>query len=185
MSDISTVAPDQTQAVPPPAPKAPPFWQQPDFWAGIGGVAGILAILAIAGFVIFRIFWVTNVENYEMCYIFDRWVGEIEIVNEQGWVVRNPITTSVHKIDLRPQQITISANKRVLNAKLCRFDPKGFETFMEWHGRGAEKDLPEILKCYAFDSEGGRDCPFLIIDQDITANQAGGQIVKKTKEGKK
>src|SRR3989344_1880154 len=113
-------------------------------WENAGYALGSIVVLTVLSFLIFRACWVTSVENYELCYTFDRWHGEIEVVNEQGWVVRNPITTSVHVIDLRPHQITISANQRVLNAKLCRFNPEGFKTFMEWHGRGAEKNLQEI-----------------------------------------
>ena len=159
-----------------------PTWATPEN-AGIG--FGALVVVALLGLMIFRTCWVTNVESYELCYTFDRWAGEIEVVNEQGWVVRNPFTTSVHSIDLRPQQITISANKRVLNAKLVRFEPKGFKTFMDWHGRGAEKDLWEILKCYAFDPEGGKDCPFLEVVQEITPNQAGQAVQKGAKDGGK
>jgi len=162
-------------------------WTWPTWitWENVGAILIALLFLTVVGLLVFRLSWVTSIENYEMCYTFDHMTGEVEITNEQGWVVRNPFTTSVHSIDLRPHQITISANQRVLNAKLCRFNPEGFKTFMEWHGRGAEKNLQEILKCYAYDSEGGRDCPFLEVVQDITANQAGGRAIQKAKEEKK
>jgi hypothetical protein len=80
----------------------------------------------------------------------------------------------VHKLDLRPYQITISANQRVLNAKLVRFNPDGLAKFIEWHGRNAgdfTNNLLEILKCYAFDKANGEDCPFLTVIQEIEPNQ--------------
>jgi hypothetical protein len=138
--------------------------------------------LILFGLLLWRIFWVTTVENYELGFVFDRVSGEIEIVEKQGWVVRTPIRYSVHTIDLRPYQITISANERVLNAKLCRFNPAGLQTFVEWHGRDAgdyKENLLEILKCYAFDQTDGADCPFLEVIGEISPNQAAGPPLPK------
>jgi len=132
-------------------------------------------------FLVWYMVWVTNVENYELGFIFDRVTGTIEPVDKQGWVVRTPIRYSVHVIDMRPHQLTISANQRVLNAKLVRFNPKGLQTFVEWHGRKAGDDtsnLQEILKCYAFDVADGKDCPFLEVIQEIAPNQGAGQTSK-------
>lgn len=153
-----------------------------------------IAIGVMVGLPLFCLFiWymvcVRTVENYELGFVFDRYTGKIEIVEKKGWVVRNPIRYSVHSIDLRPYQITISANERVLNAKLCRFNPNGLQTFIEWHGRGAGDDvgsLKEILKCYAFDLAEGKDCPFLEVIQQIAPNQGGGQSLQGIKiEGEK
>jgi len=147
-------------------------------WARLGiGLLGLVA-LSLLVFGIWRGFWVTSVENYELAYSFDRFSGRIERIHEQGWVVRTPIRHKVHTIDLRPYQITISANQRVLNAKLVRFKPEGLETFLEWHGRGAGEQLHQlldILKCYAFAPDGGKDCPFLEVIQDIAPQQGGSK----------
>lgn len=118
---------------------------------------------------------VTQIDNYEMGFQFDRVTGKIETIDHKGWVVRLPIRYSVHTIDLRPYQIQIAANNRVLNAKLVRFKPEGLQTFVEWHGRSAGDNtlwLLEILKCYAFDSVGGADCPFIEIIQVISPNKS-------------
>ena len=138
----------------------------------IAGIAGICLI----GFIVFRIFWVTSVDKHEFAFSFNRFTGGIETCTNSGWYVRAPIKYSVYTIDCRPVQITISANQRVLNAKLVRFDPEGIETFIKWHGMNAASgmnsgNLPEILKCYAFDSVNGEDCPFLEVIQEIAPNQ--------------
>lgn len=142
------------------------------------GCLGVVCcgLLAILGFWIWYMMFVTSVENYELGFVFDRVTGEITILEKKGWIVRTPFRYSVHHIDMRPHQITISANERVLNAKLVQFDPKGLQTFVEWHGRSAgdnTRNLQEILKCYAFDLADGKDCPFLIVVQEIAPNQAG------------
>jgi hypothetical protein len=65
--------------------------------------------------------------------------------------------------------------ERVLNAKLCRFNPAGLKTFIEWYGRSAGDsvtDLKEILKCYAFAADGGESCPFLIVESEIAPTQS-------------
>lgn len=134
------------------------------------------AIGALIVFIFFRWFWVTSVDKHEFAFSFNRFTGGIETCTNSGWYVRTPIKYSVYTIDCRPVQITISANQRVLNAKLVRFNPEGIETFIKWHGMSAASGmnsgaLPEILKCYAFDSVGGKDCPFLEVIQDIAPNQ--------------
>lgn len=151
------------------------FWNKASWVGKIFGI-GVVTIIAMA--LIFRVFWVTRVELHEMGYNF-HWVkGELEVFTNAGWVVRNPIVNSVHTIDLRPMQIVISANQRVLNAKLVKFNPNGLQTFIEWHGRGAGgMNMPEILKCYAFDAANGTDCPFLEVVQEVSPNQ--GQLIKK------
>jgi hypothetical protein len=146
----------------------------------MAGALVVTLVVAFFGLLIFRALWVTNQEKHEFAYAFDRYEGKIECFTNSGWIVRTPIRYSVHTIDMRPIQITISANQRVLNAKLVRFDPKGIQTFIEWHGRGAGESmnspLGEILKCYAFDKANGLDCPFLEVVQEIAPNQ--GLVVK-------
>lgn len=152
------------------------------FMKGFGIGIVIAFIVAFFGLLIFRAMWVTNQEKHEFAYSFDRYTGNIECFTNSGWIVRTPIRYSIHKLDMRPVQITISANQRVLNAKLVRFDPRGIKTFIEWHGRGAGEGtnynseqrtsrLAEILKCYAFDKANGTDCPFLEVIQEIAPNQ--------------
>lgn len=138
-------------------------------------LAGALIVLTA-----FRLMWVTRVEIHEAAYNVKWLTGELEVFTNSGWVVRAPVLNSVHCIDLRPVQLTISANQRVLNAKLVRFDIKGIKTFIEWHGRGAGSmgGMEEILKCYAFDSVNGADCPFLEVIQEIAPNQ--GILSKST-----
>jgi hypothetical protein len=111
-----------------------------------------------------------HVENYALGYTFDRFEGKIEKLDRTGWFYKMWPRYKVYEIDLRPHQIALNANQRVLNAKLVQFDPKGLDTFVKWHGAGAGQandgmtdNLFEILKCYAFNVNDGRDCPFLII----------------------
>lgn len=135
--------------------------------------AGVVLAVLI-GLLVFRAGWLSFVDNYELGYSYDRFTGKIERFERTGWVVLTPWRYDVHTVDLRPYQIAISANQRVLNAKLVRFNPKGLETFVEWHGRGAGDstyNLLEILKCYAFDRDEGRDCPFLEVVSVLAPSQ--------------
>lgn len=135
--------------------------------------ASIFAVCFVA-LLIWRAAWVTFVENYEYGFVYDKFTGQIEKVEHTGWIVRNPFAYGVHAIDMRPYQVSISANQRILNAKLVRFNPAGLETFIEWHGRDAGDNvqgLQEILKCYAFDRDEGRDCPFLTITSVLAPSQ--------------
>lgn len=141
-------------------------------------------MLSFIVFLVWYGFWVNFVENYQYGFVYDKFSGEITPLDHTGWVVRNPWHYSVHSIDTRPYQVSISANERVLNAKLIRFNTEGIKTFVEWHGRAAGDDtysLKEILKCYAFDRDEGRDCPFLTVISVLAPNQAAGPVATKEK----
>lgn len=139
-----------------------------------GIIGGSVFFVCLFSFVIWYSFWVSFIDNYELGFTYNKFTGEIKVIERTGWVVRNPWAYGVHKIDLRPYQLSISANSRVLNAKLVRFNPDGLKTFIEWHGRDAGDDrhsLLEILKCYAFDRAEGKDCPFLTVLQELAPGQ--------------
>ena len=151
---------------------------------GIG--FGVLVLVALAGLLIFYVGWVSFVDNYEQGFVYDRFTGEITPLERTGWFIFPPVKYAVHAVDLRPYQISITANfgsdhssgipSRVLNAKLVKFNPAGLQTFVAWHGRDAGDklaNLKEIMKCYAFDMEGGRDCPFITVISEINPSQAG------------
>ncbi|MBI5153515.1 MAG: hypothetical protein HZA36_03605 [Parcubacteria group bacterium] len=140
----------------------------------VGIAVGALFLSLLIAFLIWYHVWVSFIDNYELGFTYNRFSGKIEVLNHTGWVVRNPWEYGVHKIDLRPYQLSISANSRVLNAKLVRFNPAGLATFIEWHGRDAGdsvSELKEILKCYAFDRADGKDCPFLTVLQELAPGQ--------------
>jgi hypothetical protein len=151
----------------------------------------IAAVVAFFSFLVWYIAWVSFVENYEYGFTYNKFTGEVKAIGHTGWVVATPWKYSVHAIDTRPYQISITAdiqsssvsgaNQRVLNAKLVRFNPSGLKTFIEWHGRGAGDnlgELKEILKCYAFDRDEGRDCPFLEVVSVLAPSQ-GMSITKE------
>jgi len=143
------------------------------FWKVAIGL-GAAFVSCLIAFLIWYNVWVHFVDNYELGFTYNRFSGKIEVLNHTGWVVRTPWEYCVHKIDLRPYQLSISANSRVLNAKLVRFNPEGLATFIEWHGRDAGDslyNLQEILKCYAFDKADGKDCPFLTVLQELAPGQ--------------
>lgn len=144
----------------------------------LGSLAVIGGIYGLSG--------LTLIDKHEYGFVFDRTNGTINPVGRTGWIWREPITHDAHKIDLRPYQLRITANvnlgERILNAKLCRFNPEGIETFIAWHGRKAGNDvnsLKEILKCYAFAPDGGASCPFLIVDSEIAPAQTETKEVEK------
>jgi len=131
----------------------------------------ILLVLFCLGF--FRCAFVNFVDNYELGYKFDTRTGEITVLKETGYFITPPVFVKIHTIDLRPWQVCINANKRVLNCKLVKFNPAGLETFISWHGRNdydGESEmaggLRDILKSYAYDGSG-KNYPFLEVIRDL------------------
>lgn len=143
------------------------------FWEKVGTALVILTILGLFGLIVFRIAFVTFVDSYELGYVYYGRTGKVVRLDRTGYVVTTPFLNSVHAIDLRPGQVCMNANSRVLNCKLVKFNPNGFDKFIEWHGRGAgdsaqgQVNIYEILKSYAFNVNEGRDCPFLTISDDM------------------
>jgi hypothetical protein len=130
-------------------------------------------VFAIVAALIVRMTAVTNVEYYEVGYSFNRWTGELKILKQKGWIFYLPAVTSVHTVDLRPWQVCINANQRVLNCKLVQFSPEGLEQFIKWHGRKSYEggstetgSFTDILKSYAYDGTG-KNYSFLIIVRDL------------------
>lgn len=138
-------------------------------------VTFVVAVLIILIFV--RVLCFTWVENYQMAYTFDGRTGEIHVLDRTGYIYALPIVVSVHTIDLRPMQVCMNANARVLNCKLVKFNPAGFDTFIAWHGRNDYDggncatstsssscgNLNEILRSYAFDES--QTYPFFTIEK--------------------
>lgn len=157
----------------------------------IGIVIGIL----IMSLFIFRISSVTFVDNHELGYKFNSISGEIDTLDRKGYFIYWPIVESVQTIELRPFQVCINANQRVLNCKLVRFNPNGFWEFIRLHGRDTYSvqtlngslssggNLYEIMKSYAYEDNCGsnnpEDYPFLEIIKEIkntNADSIGGDI---------
>ena len=140
---------------------------------------GIVILTSIVLLLGFRVFFVKFVDNYEFPIMFNRSTGKIEAVLDSdgnpkiGYIVYTPILKSVHTIDTRPFQVKISANNRVLNAKLIRFKPRtfdekgkliheGWREFISYHGlrdydinnssyEPSSGSFEDILKAYAYD----------------------------------
>ena len=155
-------------------------------WVGIL-IITVVIILALAG--LFRATFVSFVDNYELGFTHNRFSGEIKKLDRTGYFVYMPFKWSVHSVDLRPYQISITASfgsetttsgipSRVLNAKLVKFNEEGLSTFVEWHGLSAGdalSNLKEIMKAYAFDKEEGKDCPFITVLSEISPSQTPEQ----------
>ncbi|SRR6266403_708444 len=145
-------------------------------------ISMILVAVSIVGLIIFRIGWVTFIDSHEFGYKYDKRSGEITpILTEKGkiktgYVITPPIVVSVHTIDLRPVQVCINANSRILNCKLVRFNPTGFKTFIDWHGRGdynTVTNLKDILLSYAYDGSDLSQYPFLSITKELKPDEKG------------
>lgn len=147
----------------------------------IGLGIAVVSLLVLWG--LFRGIFMDFVDNYELGYKYDKRTGKTEILKDSGYYVNWPIMVQIHTIDLRPGQVCMNANSRVLNCKLVKFNPEGFEDFLAMHGRGAGEGsssqqgssgaIYEILKSYAFDVSGGADCPFLIVVDDMRRKDSG------------
>ncbi len=116
----------------------------------------------------------TFIDNTDYGYKFDAISGEIvELVNpdgspKQGYIFAWPIVERVHTIDMRPMQVCINANSRVLNCKLVEFNPKGFKTLISWHGRQDYSNymFEQIMMSYAYDPSS-KSYPFLTITKEL------------------
>ncbi len=166
-------------------------WFKENFPNLMGWLLGILigaVALVFVGSLIWYMFWVSFVDQHEFGFVYNKMTGQIDTLEHNGWVVRTPWVYDVHAIDTRPYQVSISANQRILNAKLVRFNPTGLETFIEWHGRDAgdyTDNLKEILKCYAFDRDEGRDCPFLTVTSVLAPSQNAAYPTDSLRRGEK
>ena len=138
-----------------------------------------LVVLGLIALIVFRVGWVTYVDNYELGYKFDSRSGKITVLDHTGYVVAAPFLVQVHTIDLRPMQVCINANARVLNCKLVQFNKDGIELFLSWHGRNDYSvgsvdnqghhyggNLDAILMSYAFDGSG-KSYPFLTVLREL------------------
>lgn len=143
-------------------------------WKAKAGIwfAAIIAVALIV-LILFRLMFVNFIDNYQLGYKFDSRTGEISVLDGPGYVVTPPFVVSIHTVDLRPMQVCINANSRVLNCKLVQFNKDGLRTFLEWHGRndydGSSSvggGLNDILKSYAYDGFG-RSYPFLTILKEL------------------
>jgi hypothetical protein len=139
-------------------------------WLGVG--IGFVSLLFIA--LLIRAMFFTFIDNYEFGYRFDARSGELHpLINsdgtlKQGYVFSYPFVEKIHTIEMRPMQVCINANSRVLNCKLVEFNPEGFETFIAWHGRGdySQMNLKDILMSYAYDPSN-KKYNFLTIKKEL------------------
>lgn len=183
-------------------------------WLGKLAMSLVVAIvLAFIGLLAFRALCVDFVDNYKLAYTFDKRGGKITRlysyetrngktvrVNKTGYIVTPPFLVKVHSVDLRPMQVCINANQRVLNCKLVQFNPEGvdqttglnsLDLFLSWHGRD-DYDAPsssssstsggtgttpfsEILKSYAYEGSG-KSYPFLTVIRELGSNELANPI---------
>lgn len=167
------------------------------------GLVILLPIILLLGF---RLFFVKFVDNYEFAIMFDRSTGTVEPILDSagnskiGYVVFTPILQSVKTIDTRPFQVKISANNRVLNAKLIRFKPRtfdekgnliheGWREFISYHGlkdynisnnsyEPSTGSFEDILKAYAYDPSN-KSYSFLEIKKEEEVNYDNSNITPK------
>lgn len=147
----------------------------------IGGVLSVF--LLIGGCTTFYANYV-YVENYQLGYLFDATNGRISALDRSGWHKKRMFVQSINTVDLRPFQVCISANQRVLNCKLVRFNPEGIGTFVSWHGRddyvlsgsnnsssSSTGGFEDIMRSYAYDGSG-RTYPFLMVIRELRNDDA-------------
>jgi hypothetical protein len=152
-----------------------------NLWGKLLACLIILLVVVLVSLTLFRWTCVNLVDNYQMAYRFDLRTGKVSRIEKTGYVVTPPMLVKVHTIDLRPMQVCINANKRVLNCKLVEFNPAGFETFISWHGRNdydGQSDvtggLNDILKSYAYDGSG-KTYPFLRVIRELKPEEVASK----------
>jgi len=136
-------------------------------WTISAIVFGSLLFLAL----LFRLIFVYFVDNYELGYSFNKFTGSVERLDRTGYFIANPFEKVIHTIDLRPMQVRIEANNRVLNAKLVQFREEGLIQFIDLHGRGdyspsstaaSGGNFTDIMKCYAYENYGNMNSDSII-----------------------
>jgi len=134
------------------------------FWYSL---AALVATFVLA--IVVRVTVFTYVDVHEFGYTFNAMTGEAKPIAKNGYVATPPLLVSVYTIDVRPVQVCITANvggagvaARTLNCKLVRFNPEGFDTWLEYQGSGSYSGgaLEHTLKAYAYE-DAGRDYSFL------------------------
>lgn len=152
---------------------------RPFNWTGLGYVLGAIVAVLVVLAVLFRMTFVNFIDNYQIGYKFDTRDGKITILSETGYVVNPPYLVKVHTVDLRPMQVCINANQRVLNCKLVQFNKEGLDLFLSWHGRTDYEgnNLNEILKSYAYDGSG-KNYPFLTIIRELKPEESVPEVKK-------
>ncbi len=161
------------------------------------GVTSVILITLFSLLMYRAIFW-TFIDNYEFAYSFNGHTGETKALMNpdtsnsdpyrHGYVRSFPFLNVVHTIDTRPIQICISGgastgssstSTRVLNCKLVQFNPKGYKTFIGWHGRNDYNynNLEELLKNYAYDGSI-QNYPFLTILKELKNEDVQDNIEK-------
>lgn len=119
-------------------------------------ILGIIVLILFVGVCSTRVFFFTFVDSHEVGYKFNKVTGQITVLDTSGWHHVVPLVTEVNAIDLRPMQVRIESNDRVLNAMLVQFNKEGVTQFVNMHGR---KDydasaLKPILMSYAYEGIG-------------------------------
>jgi hypothetical protein len=151
-------------------------WGRRRFGVVIGYIMGGLLVIGLVVVWATWVWWVEFVDTYQQGYVFNTRSGKIVLLERTGYFIRQPIFEQYHTVDLRPMQVCINANQRVLNCKLVQFNPKGLELFLSWHGRrnyegpgngrADQTDFSEILKSYAYEGTG-KIYPFLIVLREL------------------
>lgn len=152
---------------------------RPFNWTGLWHVLGVIVAVLVVFTVLFRMIFVNFIDNYQIGYKFDARDGKITTLSETGYVVTLPYVVKVHTVDLRPMQVCINANQRVLNCKLVQFNKDGLDLFLSWHSRTNYEgvNLNEILKSYAYDGSG-KNYPFLTIIRELKPEESVPEVKK-------
>lgn len=137
---------------------------------------GGLGVLLLLVLILVRVMFFNFVDSYELGYKFDKRTGELTRLHKTGYIFSPPFVVSVKHVDLRPVQVCINANQRVLNCKLVQFNPDGLELFLSWHGRKnydissisttGDGSFTDILRSYAY-SGADQHYPFLTIKKEL------------------
>lgn len=141
------------------------------------GLKVFLACLAIVLSALFvKSMCLDFIDSYEVGYKYDLRSGHTTQINRTGYVFHAPWVVEVNTIDLRPLQVCINANQRVLNCKLVRFNPAGLNLFLSWHGRTNydQHDLEPILMSYAYEN-AGHTYPFLTVIREMRTEDGPAQ----------
>jgi hypothetical protein len=143
-------------------------------------VLGVLAGILLFSSLVFRGCCVTFVDSYEVGYSYDLRSGQLSHLDRTGYILHSPLV-DIHTVDLRPMQVCINANARVLNCKLVQFNPAGLDLFLSWHGRANYEAtalnpneataLNPILMSYAYDGSG-KNYPFLTVIRELKPEEA-------------
>ncbi len=135
----------------------------------------LIRLAVIGPFFLFYFFCFNHIEPSEVGIARNFVTGKMWLQQKAGWYLTSP-TTRVAQVDIRPMRVKVTTAGFGYSAKLVKFEPQGWEKFVEtegfryywWYNRlsfnwGYDEEyrgIRDILRGYAY---GAKKYPFFTV----------------------